>query len=116
MKRTLIALIVAPLIPAVLFAHDAGPILSLLLSYFWSFVFGLPVFFILRRIRKEYHICYALAGFSLGFLALLLQGAIHISEIYGAYLFGLLGLAVALCFSLIRGKERRIAEPHATTN
>lgn len=115
MKQTPVAFLLAPLIPAVVFAHDAGPVSSVALSYFWSFVIGLPVFLILRRIKREYHLCYAVVGFSLGFLAFFAQGDMGSKDtLLAGFLFGLIGFAVSISFSLIRGRERKLADPVGT--
>ena len=114
MKRTAIAFAVAPLIAAILVMPSAGPILAVVLSYGISYIFGVPVFLVLRHFRQEWHMCYAGAGLVLGVLYTLCTGAKSgtIGDVLtvGA-LFGLVGLLVGLSFSLIRGGERRLAQP-----
>ena len=112
MKRTTIAFAVAPLVAAILVMPVAGPMLSLVLSYGVSYLFGVPVFLILRYFRKEWHLCYGGAGFALGALYTLCTGAMSgtIGDVLAlGTMFGVLGLFVSLSFSLIRGGERRLA-------
>lgn len=112
MIRTAIAFAVAPLIAAILVMPSGGPILSLMLSYGVSYIFGVPVFLALRHLQQERHLYYAGAGFALGIVYALCTGAV--SGTVGDLLtvgtiFGLLGLLVGLSFSLIRGGERRMS-------
>jgi hypothetical protein len=113
MKRTAIAFAVAPLIAAILIMASAGPMLSLVLAYGVSYVFGFPVFLVLRHFRQEWHLCYAGAGFALGVLYTIFTGAMSgtIGDLMTVgTMFGMLGLVVGLSFSLIRGGERRLAQ------
>ena len=114
MKRTAIAFAVAPLIAAVPVMGSAGPMLSLVFSYGVSYVVGVPVFLVLRHFRQEWHLYYAGAGVALGVLYTLCTGAISgtIGDVLTVgTMFGVLGLLVGLTFSLIRGGERRLAQP-----
>lgn len=108
MKRTPLAFLAAPLIPALLTWTAAGPMLAILLSYFWSLLFGVPVFLVLRKLKRERHLCYATAGFAYGLLFIVLQGSLEQSSIAAGLFVSTLGLAVALAFSLIRGRERQL--------
>jgi hypothetical protein len=115
MKRTAIAFLVAPLIPAALFAQSAGFGFSLVWSYACSYVFGIPVFLILRKKKKEGHGHYAVAGSLCGAAYILAINFADPVPVLGvAFLFALVGGATSLCFSLICGHERRRADPGAT--
>ncbi len=109
MRRTVIAFIAAPLVPALLFVYSAGPFLALTLSYFWAYLLGLPAFFLLRRFARERHDLYALIGFSIGFLFIFVQAPLTGSQFLGALAIGATGAITALAFSLIRGPERKYA-------
>lgn len=119
MKRTTIAFAVAPLVAAILVMPFAGPILSLVFSYGLSYVFGVPVFLVLRHFHREWHLCYAGAGFTFGVLYTLCTGAVSGTRgdlLTVGTMFGMLGLLVGLSFSLIRGDERIRAQPCAAPN
>jgi hypothetical protein len=110
MKRTVIAFLVAPLVPAAVFVHDAGPTFALVWSYVCTYVFGIPVFLILRKKRKESHIRYTTLGSVCGAAYIF---AINYAEPVGvldlALIFALVGAATAFCFSILRGHERKRA-------
>jgi cell shape-determining protein MreD len=99
--------VVAPLIPSIVFFYFAGVMSSFVYSYGVSYVLGIPTFLILRRLKKEEHLYYASAGFILGALYILVSTGPDPQFISVAFSFGLLGFLVALCFSVIRGSERR---------
>jgi hypothetical protein len=111
MKRTVIAFLVAPLVPTLAFAHDAGFTGSFIWSYLCSYIFGIPVFLVLRKRKKESHLIYAMFGLALGALYIV---AINLSDLHAetlalAAIFGVVGAVTALCFSLIRGHETKRA-------
>jgi hypothetical protein len=114
MKRTIAAFIIAPLIPAVLFAAGAGILASIAYSYLFSYVLGIPAFLVLQKKRKESHLMYGMVGLVIGLLYVIIPAAIslHIFDpnaLLSALLFGALGASVALSFSAIRGNERKTA-------
>lgn len=114
MKRTLSALLIAPLIPAALFAPGAGLLVAVAYAYLFCALLGLPVFFILKRAQRETHATYALAGLILGGICVLIPAlfsfqTLDLNALLAAFLFGVLGGAVGLTFSAIRGPERKTA-------
>jgi hypothetical protein len=111
MKRTVAAFIFAPAAAALLFASSAGILVAFVYSYLLSYALGLPVFLVLRRKRKESHVCYLAAGFAMGALYVLVPAlfAWSVDALIPALMFGCVGAIVALSFSLLRGNERRRA-------
>jgi len=111
MKRTVAAFLLAPAVAALLFASSAGLSFALIYSYLLSFVLGLPVFLILRKKKKESHVCYLTAGFVMGAAYILVPASFYWSAdaLIPSLMFGCVGSIVALSFSLIRGNERRRA-------
>ena len=113
MRRTLLAFLVAPAAAALIFASAAGIAVAFLYSYFFSYVLGVPVFLVLRKKKKETHIYYATAGFLLGALYVLVPAVfdwwmLGREALVAALMFGCVGAAVAISFSLLRGNERRV--------
>lgn len=106
MKRTLLAFALVPLVLAAVLYRDAGAFLAVAYAYALTYLFGIPLFLFLKRRRKETHASYALAGgVSAGVLALVLfQGVISLIALMAA-----VGALEGLCFSLIRGQERKTA-------
>ena len=114
MNRTTLAFAVAPLILVVALYRDAGALIAFTYPYVLTYLFGIPAFLFLRRRKKETHLRYAFCGaITAGVLALVLfQGVVFLMFIFAA-----IGAAEGLCFSLIRGSERKmpIQPPQTTT-
>ena len=108
MKRTVAAFLIAPAVPAVAFMSSAGLGLGLVISYSLSYVLGIPVFFVLRKIKKETHACYLMAGFFMGAAYILVPALFYwsVDALLPALIFGVTGSITALIFSLIRGDKR----------
>lgn len=108
MKRTIAAFIAAPSIPSVYFIPHAGAELAFGLTYFLSYLLGVPAFLFLRRIKQETHLNYALAGFVMGASYILLQALFEwfTGALLLVLMFGCVGSLTALVFSLLRGNER----------
>lgn len=111
MKRTAAAFLFAPAVAALLFASSAGLTVALVLSYGLSYALGLPVFLVLRRKKKENHVCYLAAGFFMGAVYVLIPALFDwsVEALIPALMFGCVGAMVALTFSLLRGNERQRA-------
>ena len=114
MKRTLVAFLIAPAAAALIFAVYAGVTTAFLFSYLFSYILGVPVFLVLRTIKKENHVCYVAAGFVMGFLYVFIPCLVEWrglgrEMLIAGVMFGCVGFAVAFIFSLLRGHERRIS-------
>ena len=49
MKRTIIGMLAAPLVPSIVFIDNAGIVLSFIMSYIVAFVFGIPAVIVLNK-------------------------------------------------------------------
>ena len=113
MRRTLVAFLVAPAAAAFVFGPLAGAASAIVFSYLFSYVLGVPVFLLLRKLKKESHVCYVAAGFTLGMLYILAPNVFDWRKFgrdifFTALAFGGVGAAVAISFSLLRGNERKV--------
>ena len=121
MKRTIAAFMIAPLIPAVVFMPSAGAVVAIGYSYAFSYILGMPVFFLFRKKKRESHLLYGSLGFVIGALYVLVPAISDIrmfdsSGVIASLMFATIGAAVALCFSVVRGPERRRPIQRATDN
>ena len=105
-KRTFIGVLLAPLIPSLIFAGFAGFTSSFIFSYLFAWIFGIPVISVLKIKKKESHSLYASLGFFCGIAYVLVPslGYIDLSALLASLIFGVTGLITALCFSFIQGK------------
>ena len=110
MIRTSLAFLVSPLVLAVLIVPVAGPLIAGFYAYFLSFLFGVPLFFLLRRRKRESYLCYAIGGAA----SATLVGVVIISEsgsplgdmlLVAMFSAGLVGALEGLCFRAIRGPQ-----------
>jgi O-antigen/teichoic acid export membrane protein len=119
-RRTFAAFLLVPLIPAVALVHDAGPWIALVYSYVLTYVFGIPVFLVLRRAHKETHFRYILCGAisaSSVMLAIYFMNYAHNESLLAiAGILGFIGAIEGYCFSAIRGKDRRLNAPNQSTD
>ncbi|MBS0632962.1 MAG: hypothetical protein JSS11_13685 [Verrucomicrobia bacterium] len=108
MARTGIAFLVAPLVSAAAIVHDAGPLIAGVYAYVISYFFGIPLFLILRRKKKESYLCYAAGGAASAALVAL---PIVIGSGVWPFMAILAGIGAieGLCFRSIRGP--RISGP-----
>ena len=121
MKRTITAFLIAPLIPAFVFMPGAGDAVSVGYSYAFSYILGVPVFLVLRKKKKESHLLYGSLGFIVGALYVLVPAIPDVrmfdsNGAIAALMFATIGVAVALCFSIIRGPERKRPIQRGTDN
>jgi hypothetical protein len=109
MLRTVLAFTLAPLVPALATVRDAGPSIALVYAYFLTYLFGVPLFFWLRKRRLESHAAYAIGGAaSAGFIGVglfLLSMAQEPKLLILAAFLVAVGAVEGLCFSLIRGPK-----------
>jgi hypothetical protein len=123
--RTLIAFLVAPAMAPAIYSIIAattrppgeGPtwqgsfgqwfVLVGVVSYGISYLIGIPVFFCLRRIRRETMLAYSVIGGIVGFLYLpIINGFIGLTPelVAISFFFALLGSTVGASFKLIAGR------------
>lgn len=112
MKRTIAAFLLAPLISASVFIPSAGAAVGVGYSYVVSYILGIPVFLVLRKKKKESHFLYGSLGFVVGSLYVIIPAIPDIrtfdsNGVIAALMFATIGSSVALCFSVIRGPERK---------
>ena len=113
MNRTLLAFIIAPLVPAIALMRDAGPAIALVYAYVLTLVFGVPVFLVLKRKKKESHVRYLLCGAVSAAAVMvgifLIDGATEPKLLLLSLLLAVVGAVEGLCFSAIRGNEKKAA-------
>lgn len=113
MRRTFLAFVIAPLVPAIVLIRDAGPAIALVYAYVLTFLFGVPVFLTLKRKKKESHICYLTCGAasaaSVMIVIFLINGARDPRLLPLSLVLALVGAVEGLCFSAIRGNEKNTA-------
>jgi hypothetical protein len=109
MLRTTLAFVLAPLVPASVLVRDAGPAIAVIYAYSLTYLFGFPLFFYLRKQRRESHASYTLGGAtSAGTIGLGLFALTKAQEpklLVFAALLTAVGAVEGLCFSLIRGPK-----------
>jgi len=113
MNRTLLAFIIAPLIPTAALLHDAGPAIALVYSYVLTYLFGVPVYLTLKKKKKESHIRYLICGAvcaALIFVGMFFaDGARDPKLLLVASMLAVVGGLEGLCFNVIRGDEKKTA-------
>jgi drug/metabolite transporter (DMT)-like permease len=112
MKRTIAAILIAPLIPALFYMVYEPSLFYLFYSYFLSWILGIPTILILKKLKKERHWIYGLIGFLGGMLyivapSIFARYSLYTDGLVAAILFGTYGFITALCFSFIQGKKNQ---------
>lgn len=110
MIRTSIAFLVSPLVLAAVIIGLAGPWLAGFYAYSLSFLFGMPLFFVLKWKKKESYFCYAVGGTAsatlVGLVIISQSGAPVIDMILvSMFSAGIIGALEGLCFRAIRGQK-----------
>jgi hypothetical protein len=109
MPRTVLAFVLSPLVPALAIVRDAGPALAFAYAYFLTYLFGLPLFFVLRKRKRESHASYAIGGAAsaacVGLGLFVLSKAQEPKLLVVAAFLSAVGAIEGMCFSLIRGQK-----------
>jgi peptidoglycan/LPS O-acetylase OafA/YrhL len=117
MKRTILAAIVAPILPAlIVMMLDQASSFYLIYSYILTGFVGLPTVYILKKMKKERHWIYGLIGLLGGMGFIVAFSIADLSNFFpegflASLLFGGFGLITALTFSFIQGKKNQKFQP-----
>jgi hypothetical protein len=113
MNRTVLAFGLAPLVSAVAIIREAGPLIALVYAYVLTYLLGVPVFLILKKKKKETHTRYALFGALaaalVGVAIFVFGGTSEPKLLLLPLMLAAVGAIEGLCFSWIRGDEKKTA-------